>query len=364
MISFRCPVCRATLKSKQAQPGDQLQCRECEQLVTVPDAYTEKSSSPKWIIIGTAILGLLAALFIAIARYYEIHKARAEAARAEAEAERAKRELRPETTKKRSKDNSGANGNQEPVKKIRPAKDNNRSELKGAFTYSLGMEFVLVPKGRSWLGGGGGNPGPREVEIPHAFYLGKYEVTQGEWQKVMGNNPSITKAAPGVSKEDLERFPVENVTWYDTQEYIKKLNSMVDEPGWVYRLPKADEWEYACRGGPLADKVESRFDFYFDKPTNELLPQQANFNNVPGRTCKVGSYKPNRLGLYDMHGNVWEWCDDSDNSVDPSSIRRIRRGGGWGMDAHSSWASYRFAAPRTDKGHSLGFRLARVPVRQ
>ena len=80
----------------------------------------------------------------------------------------------------------------------------------------------------------------------------------------------------------------------------------------MYRLPKEVEWEYACRGGPMANKLDSAFDFYFDKPVDQLQAEQANFEHGKGlkRTCQVGSYKPNRLGLYDMHGNVWEWCED------------------------------------------------------
>jgi formylglycine-generating enzyme required for sulfatase activity len=371
MISFSCPECRASIRSKRAKPGEQLRCQECQELVTVPDGAAEKAARPNWILIGTAVFGLVAALFMAVAKYYEIHRARAEAARAEAEAERAKGNLRVEGEKKRPKDNSGPNGNKEPLKgpngnkeplqKPIPVDDKDQSELKKAFTNSLGMEFVLVPKGRSWLGGGSGMLGTREVVIPHDFYLGVYEVTQEEWQKVMGNNPSIIKAAGGISREDLKRFPVENVTWYDTQEFVKKFNEKVMETGWIYRLPKSDEWEYACRGGPLANKLDSSFDFYLDKLSYQLLPQQANFNKVLGRTCKVGSYKPNRLGLYDMHGNVWEWCDDTDNVVERGSLR-VRRGGAWDFDRNACTAVQCYAAPRTDKSSNLGLRLARVPV--
>jgi formylglycine-generating enzyme required for sulfatase activity len=104
-------------------------------------------------------------------------------------------------------------------------------------TNSLGMEFVLIPQGRSWLGGGGGKVAERGVEISYDFYLGKYEVTQDEWQKVMGSNPSRFQAVPGLSKEDLKRFPVESVSWQDAQEFIDLLNKKLKEPGWVYRLP-------------------------------------------------------------------------------------------------------------------------------
>jgi formylglycine-generating enzyme required for sulfatase activity len=119
------------------------------------------------------------------------------------------------------------------------------------------------------------------------------------------------------------------------------------------------EWEYACRGGPLSDKFESAYDFYFDRPTNQLLPEQANFGHWPkGPTCKVGSYKPNRLGLYDMHGNVWEWCDDVDGAT-----RRVNRGGGWDNDTGGHFpAARRIAAPPSNRFHALGLRVARVPV--
>src|SRR4029079_5845165 len=103
----------------------------------------------------------------------------------------------------------------------------------------------------------------------------------------------------------------------------------VKEAGCVYRLPKEAEWEYACRGGP-GDKFDSGFDFSFEKPTNTLMPDQANFEHGKGltRTCKVGSYPANRLGLYDMHGNVWGGWDDIvlDNKGDSG---RGGRGGRW-----------------------------------
>jgi len=231
--------------------------------------------------------------------------------------------------------------------------------LASRFTNSLGMAFALVPRGKSWLGGGAGKVGTKEVEIPRDFYLGVYEVTQEEWEKVMDKNPSKFKAVAGVTKEDQKRFPVENMSWEDAQAFVKLLNEQVKEAGWEYRLPTEVEWEYACRGGPMADKADSAFDFYLDKPTNELKPEQANFNHNEKRTCKVGSYAPNRLGLYDMHGNVWEWCADEVKAGDGASLR-VARGGGWNNTSVHCWAAPRDVRTPSDRS-TLGIRLARVP---
>ena len=133
----------------------------------------------------------------------------------------------------------------------------------------------------------------------------------------------------------------------------------------MYRLPKEAEWEYACRGGPLADKSQMRFDFYLDKPTNQLQPEQANFEHGKGlkRTCKVGSYQPNRLGLYDMHGNVWEWCDDLFDPKDPArGSLRVARGGCWYNDSGHCRAAYRNVVPPSARDGNFGLRVARVPV--
>jgi formylglycine-generating enzyme required for sulfatase activity len=242
------------------------------------------------------------------------------------------------------------------------------------FKNSLGMEFVLVPKGKAWLGGGSGVVGEhgvesaREVEIAEDFYLGKYEVTQEEWQKVMGKNPS-SFARTGTGKDsvkdvadaDLARFPVDNVSWDDCQEFIKRVNERSKESGWVYRLPSQSEWEYACRGGPLAARVDSTFDFYGGKPTNQLRSDQANIVGK-ARTCEVGSYEPNRLGLYDMHGNVWEWCEDVFDAKDPTlaSLRAIR-GGCWVDGPENCRAAVRHGTEKSLRSHYFGLRLARVP---
>jgi formylglycine-generating enzyme required for sulfatase activity len=236
------------------------------------------------------------------------------------------------------------------------------------YTNSLGMEFALVPKGKSWLGGGRGRIGDKEVEIAYDFYLGVYEVTQEEWEKVTGFNPSRFKEVPGIPKEDLKRFPVENVSWEDAQLFLARVNKRDQQAGWVYRLPTEVEWEYACRGGPLADKFDSAFDFYFDKPTNLLLPEQGNFEHGKGlkRTCKVGSYPPNRLGLYDMHGNVSEWCQDevpADPKDPKGASRRVHRGGCWSSDSGSCQAADRNTTnPPSLLTQYVGLRLARVPA--
>jgi formylglycine-generating enzyme required for sulfatase activity/WD40 repeat protein len=246
------------------------------------------------------------------------------------------------------------------------------------------MEFVLVPKGRSWLNGGGGTqhnafgwnwePGDKEVEITGDFYLGRYEVTQEEWEKVMGTKPSFFSRVAGgkdavkdIPEADLKRFPVERVSWDDAQLFLRKLNDKGKEAGWLYRLPKEVEWEYACRGGPLSNRSEGAYDFYLDKRTNQLQVEQANFGpwGAPDkglkRTCKVGSFKPNALGLFDMHGNVWEWCEDE--AKDEKGVwRRVLRGGSLDVDSLVCRAATRNAYPPSVRFYSLGLRVARVPA--
>jgi eukaryotic-like serine/threonine-protein kinase len=238
--------------------------------------------------------------------------------------------------------------------------------LPPTFKNNLGMEFVLVPKGKSWLGGGGGKPGDKEVVIAQDFYLGKFEVTQEEWTRLMGLNPSWFSRTGGgkenvkeLSDAELNRLPVENLTWDAVQAFLERLNGEERVAGWVYRLPTPTEWEYACRGGPLSDKSESAYDFYFDRPTNQLSAEQANVDKHLLRTCKVGSYPPNRLSLHDLCGNVWEWCAETTGMADKAPNREMR-GGGWSTLPLACTAANRFG-PAHWEGR-VGIRLARVPA--
>ncbi len=236
------------------------------------------------------------------------------------------------------------------------------------------IPFAWVPPGTFFMGGGGGKPGAKLVEISAGFGIGIYPVTQQQWQAVMGSNPSHFCRAGGgkdavksVSDADLRQFPVESVSWEDAQQFIEKLNSRGGE--WLYRLPTEAEWEYSCRGGATSQS-DCSFHFYLDRQTNDLSSGQANFdgNHPEGnakkgpylqRPTKVGSYKPNRLGLYDMHGNVWEWCEDWYEE----GVARPLRGGGWYEFGRYCQAAYRFRYAPSDRLNHGGLRLARVPVR-
>jgi formylglycine-generating enzyme required for sulfatase activity len=241
-------------------------------------------------------------------------------------------------------------------------------------TNSIGMKLTQVRAGTFRMGGGGGKHGTRRVTIPRDFYLGVYPVTQQQWQAIMGKDPSyFSRTGAGrllvrdMLDVDLEYFPVEQVSWHDARQFIRKLNEREKHPGWVYRLPSEAEWEYACRGAATSSE-EGAFDFYLDPPSNALSSLQANFDgNRPAggaakgpnlqRTTRVGSYPPNRIGLYDMHGNVWQWCDDGSTS----GSERVRRGGSWRADANLCRAAFRSKALATGRYSDVGFRLARVP---
>ncbi len=244
-------------------------------------------------------------------------------------------------------------------------------------TNSIGMKLRLIPAGTFMMGSpegeGSSDEQPQhEVEITKPFYMGVYEVTQAEYEKVMGKNPSFFKKEQ-VGK-DTGSFPVERVSWYDAVEFCKKLSELASEKraGRVYRLPTEAEWEYACRGGAKKYQV-----FAFG---NSLSSKQANFNgNYPyggaekgkylERTCKVGSYQENGFGLYDMHGNVCEWCSDfySDKTytkgkrTDPTGpttgdVRSVR-GGSRGLSGYTCRSAYRCENAPDYRNLGFGFRI-------
>ncbi len=210
---------------------------------------------------------------------------------------------------------------------------------------SLDVEFVLISEGEFLMGSADGENDERpvhKVRISQPFYLGKYEVTQAQWEAVMGNNPSHFKGS-FFKKGDPNR-PVENVSWEEVQEFIRKLNAK--EGGAHYRLPTEAEWEYTCRAGSTTA--------YCFGDDEELLGEYAWYGENAGiQTHPVGQLKPNAWGLYDMHGNVWEWVQDcygeypAEAVTDPqgpsSGSSRVKRGGGWSSTAPGA-AGRRIAA--------------------
>jgi len=238
------------------------------------------------------------------------------------------------------------------------------------------MKFVKVPKGTFWMGWESVGKKSKQVTIAADFELAAYTVTQEQWEAVMGKNPcSFSRQGPlnvrvkDLPDGDLKRFPVERVSWDDVQTYLKKVNDRVKDRGWLYRLPTSAEWEYACRGG-ASTKEECSFDFYLGKPTNDLSSTQANFNGEKpagkgakgpflNRPTKVGSYAPNKLGLYDMHGNVGQWCDDKFDIIDPKALLHVVRSGGW--DGPGSFCNAASSSGAEGWNYAVGFRLARVP---
>ena len=194
-----------------------------------------------------------------------------------------------------------------------------------------------------------------QVTLTKDYYIQTTPVTQGQWKAVMGNNPSEFKNCG-------DSCPVENVSWNDVQEFIKKLNK--NEATTKYRLTTEAEWEYACRAGSEAE-------FCFGDDEELLADYGWHEENSDYETHPVGQKKPNDWGLYDMHGNVWEWCQDwyghypSEPVTDPrgpsSGSFRVFRGGGWYNVAHRCRSANRNRSFPASRHGPLGFRLARTP---
>lgn len=232
-------------------------------------------------------------------------------------------------------------------------------------TNSLGMKFAWIPPGTFLMGSPESELERINDELQHkvtltkGFHIGVYLVTQEEWSAVMGSNPSFYK-----NKDN----PVEQVSWYDCHEFLKKLQR---KDGTPYRLPTEAEWEYACRAG-------TKTPFYFGET---ISADQVNYdgsraygNGKRGTNRKqptpVGSFPANPWGLYDMHGNVWEWCEDwygkysEKDDVDPQGPvtggRRVLRGGSFHSPPSKARSAYRSYYVPTNRFTGFGVRLVKA----
>jgi formylglycine-generating enzyme required for sulfatase activity len=217
-----------------------------------------------------------------------------------------------------------------------------------------GLEMVFVKGGTFTMGGhddvDDGGPKGGADECPHvvtlrSFSIGKYEVTQSDWMAIMGSNPSHYQ-------ENTER-PVEQVSWNDVQEFLRRLNAKLTAK---YRLPTEEEWEFAARGG-----LESKgYRYSGSENPNDVAWYENNSGNTPHA---VGSLKPNELGIYDMSGNIWEWCSDFKKAYpcDPMGKTfesRVLRGGTFANSADCVRTRDRNGRNPQMRLSTLGFRLA------
>jgi formylglycine-generating enzyme required for sulfatase activity len=282
--------------------------------------------------------------------------------------------------------------------KDKPDEDNSRNT--GGKNHSSAIEQVWINAGTFTMGSPSGEPGrystdetQHQVTLTNGFYMGKYQVTQAQYESVMGTNPSNFKT-PVAPETSTGKRPVEMVTWFDAIEFCNKL-SVLEEltpvytitgrtpatgypitdaavtQNWVangYRLPTEAQWEYACRG-----KTTTAFNNGNDDYTNASQVEAVAWytGNSGGRTHEAGLKTPNAWGLYDMNGNVYEWCWDwydssyysSSSVTDPqgasSGANRVVRGGNWSSSAQNMRSAFRFNYSPDDRNNTIGFRILR-----
>ena len=255
-------------------------------------------------------------------------------------------------------------GDIQAILKYRMTEDNYNKKLVDSFSKGVieekkktEIEMVLISAGKFLMGSPESeksrfdNETQHEVILSNSFYMGKYPVTQEQWESLGMRNRS---------EEEGAKLPVTAVSWEDCQEFIKKLNAKTDGG---YRLPTEAEWEYACRAG-----TTTAYSF-----GDEVTPQDANYyyygSNID-KPLAVGSYKPNAFGLYDMHGNVWEWCEEwygnypTGGVTDPigptTGEYRVLRGGSFRYDESFARSSFRGCDTPTGRGDFGGFRLVKT----
>jgi len=234
------------------------------------------------------------------------------------------------------------------------------------------LEMVKIKAGTFMMGspegelGRSGDETQHQVTLTKDYWLGKFEVTQAQWQAVMSNNPSHFKG---------DNRPVECVRWNEAKEFCDKLNEKCAgklPAGYKFDLPTEAQWEYACRAGTTT-ALNNGKNLTDEKYNCENLAEVAwyDYQNKENQTHQVGQKRPNNWGLYDMHGNVWEWCRDrygsySGDETDPvgpsSGSGRVVRGGSWGDGAQLCRSANRSNCDPADRSDDLGFRLALVPV--
>lgn len=223
------------------------------------------------------------------------------------------------------------------------------------------LEMVWIPAGTYRMGSPVDEPdrwddeGPqRQVTLTRPFYMGKYEITQAQWQAVMGNNPSYFGG---------NNHPVERVSWNDAQAFIQKLNQLGQG---TFRLPTEAEWEYACRAG-----TSTRYYWGDDLDYSQIGNYAWYQENSSYQTQDVGMKLPNAWGLHDMSGNVWEWCQDwygaysTNQQVDPvgaaSGTDRVLRGGGWGDLKEDCRSACRYWYKAGEADDYIGLRVVLIP---
>jgi formylglycine-generating enzyme required for sulfatase activity len=249
--------------------------------------------------------------------------------------------------------------NQERAEAVRKAEEARIAEERrlAGITNSIGMKLVWIPPGEFMMGSPSSEKGREDdegpvhrVKISKGFWMGQTEVTQSQWQVVMGNNLSGFKG---------DKLPVERVSWNEAVEFCEKLSS---KEGRTYRLPTEAEWEYACRAGTQAR-------FCFGDAESSLGSYAWYGDNSDDKTHPVGQKEPNAFGLYDMHGNVWEWCGDwyddkyysESPGVDPPGPKtgssRVLRGGSWDHDPWRCRSADRIRSAPGYQSFHYGFRV-------
>ena len=223
-----------------------------------------------------------------------------------------------------------------------------------------GMKFSLILPGAYIMGSENGEENerpPHQASIGRPFYIGTYVVTQRDWRELMGTEP--WKGDPHV--RDGDEYPAVNLSWYDAQRYLDRMSQQDKDNS--YYLPTEEEWEYTARAG-----TNTEFSFGEDERDMRFFGWYRDITqNGEEYAHGVGKKRPNQWGLYDVHGNIWEWMDDwyyGSYSAQPklNPMEKVLRGGGWDYPAYGARSAFRNHLLPTRSNYVIGFRLIRRPA--